>query len=700
MANISLLKDALFLKLLNSEKIKTYYVKILILDKDELPLRPIEGRVSAGSISLSGNSAVRRAGSLTFLAEEEKNDLTDIDNLLSMNKKVKILIGIENTLDTIHDKIIWFNQGIFVICNPSLSHGIGGVNISISFKDKMCLLNGECGGNLPASVTFHEYDQIIGYDDNDGKGYSNYPWNPNNYTVYKIKGEYMMWDATDGWSESSMDVVGSIKSVPQLIFDIIQTLVCNYGNEAIARIVINDIERQIRNIVRYTGVDTLFYNNKNNMYTLDEENILADPENWVGFGYNEDCGYIYTDLVYPGQLISSIGDNVCSVLDKITSVLGNYEYFYDIEGNFIFQEKKNYLNTTYEPTQKLDENGFLISAENYYVDFSNASSSVYTFEEGSDLISAYANTPSYSNIKNDFHIWGKNEDGLAIHYHLVIKEKPTVFSKWQVIHTVDKDGFETGQIELVSWSEEVVDSNGNTSTVIKTVKPILNTNTKVYDYIPNDWRVEIYMRGLQKKALEQRPDIYEQEILDFMDSIYNFAKQEWKVDIVNHPNDLLYWIDYINPAELVDISVDSIGTKMYSEQKDKIIKLYNTELPNVLIINSDATAISQASIIKRCESEGQAYSRVSSNVYKNLSLGTLGYSAEEVAREALYKYTIFTAGISLTSIPIYYLDTNTRITVHDRAAGIDGDYVINSINLPLDAKNNMSISASTALVRV
>jgi len=26
----------------------------------------------------------------------------------------------------------------------------------------MCLLNGECGGNLPTSVTFHAYDQIIG----------------------------------------------------------------------------------------------------------------------------------------------------------------------------------------------------------------------------------------------------------------------------------------------------------------------------------------------------------------------------------------------------------------------------------------------------------------------------------------------------------------------------------------------------------
>ena len=35
------------------------------------------------------------------------------------------------------------------------------------------------------------------------------------------------------------------------------------------------------------------------------------------FLYNEDIGYIYTDFVYPGKLISNIGDNICRVLDKI-----------------------------------------------------------------------------------------------------------------------------------------------------------------------------------------------------------------------------------------------------------------------------------------------------------------------------------------------------------------------------------------------
>jgi hypothetical protein len=54
--------------------------------------------------------------------------------------------------------------------------------------------------------------------------------------VYAINGEDMMWDPTYGWSKSSKSRVGEIMHVPQRIFDIIQTLVCNFGDEAIAKI--------------------------------------------------------------------------------------------------------------------------------------------------------------------------------------------------------------------------------------------------------------------------------------------------------------------------------------------------------------------------------------------------------------------------------------------------------------------------------
>jgi hypothetical protein len=39
-----------------------------------------------------------------------------------------------------------------------------------------------------------------------------------------------------------------------------------------------------------------------------------------------------------------VGNTITDILEKIKEVLGNYEYFYDLNGNFVFQEIKNYLN--------------------------------------------------------------------------------------------------------------------------------------------------------------------------------------------------------------------------------------------------------------------------------------------------------------------------------------------------------------------
>ena len=301
--SLNYLKDSDFLKRLDLENLKKYYVKIVVLDMDELPIKEIEGRISSGSINIDGSSSMRRTCNLTFVIEEsEENNLMNIDNLLSINKKIKIEIGIENIIDDKYDSIIWFKQGIFIINQPSISHNSQGIIISLSCKDKMCLLNGECGGGLPASIIFDSYDQI--------------------------------------------NKDGSITSIPNRIYDIIQTLVLNYGGENINKVFINDVPIKIKQIVRWTGSQELFYNASTDMYTLNANSVVEDGL-WKTFKYNEDIGYAYVDFTYPGELISNIGENVCSVLDKIKNVLGNFEYFYDVDGNFVFQEIKNYLNNSY-----------------------------------------------------------------------------------------------------------------------------------------------------------------------------------------------------------------------------------------------------------------------------------------------------------------------------------------------------------------
>ena len=48
--------------------------------------------------------------------------------------------------------------------------------------------------------------------------------------------------------------------------------------------------------------------------------------------YGEDAGYEETPFTYPGELTLDVGDTVVDLLDKIVDVLGNYEYFYNLDG--------------------------------------------------------------------------------------------------------------------------------------------------------------------------------------------------------------------------------------------------------------------------------------------------------------------------------------------------------------------------------
>ena len=149
---------------------------------------------------------------------------------------------------------------------------------------------------------------------------------------------------------------------------------------------------------------------------------------------------------------------------------------------------------------------------------------------------------------------------------------------------------------------------------------------------------------------------------------------------------------------MYDFSVDAINSKIYTYQQDSIKKIYDKDVPNVILI--DINDEQRDSLIKECELAGQTYSNIDSALYKNIIPTTVGYSAAEIARQALYQYITYNESISLQSRPIYYLDVNKRITVEDKASKISGDYIISSISMPLDASGNMSITATRATDRL
>lgn len=369
------------------------YIKIILLDWDEDPIKEIEGEISSGSISKNGDSPIRRTAQLTCAVDANSYSVDDGKADFAINKKVFIEIGVKNETDYYPDyPIFWFPEGVFFIGSFSVNAGSAASTvITLSLKDKMAMLNGDVGGTLPATVIFDSMDTQL------------------------PTGEYI---------EQKV-----------LIYNIIQEAVHHYGGEDLNRIVIEGVPRRIRRIMQWTG-DTPLYqkttpeNSIENDETTNElsgnyyeftTNIEEVGSSYITYEKGDDVGYIMDDFVMVDELTGAPGETVTSILDKIKSAIGNYEYFYDVFGVFHFKEIKNYYVTTQARTL-LDE-----MAENDYLVEVNNSRSVYTFDD-EKLLTSISVAPQYENIKNDYIIEGKTTVGdnavYPIRYHLVIDDKP------------------------------------------------------------------------------------------------------------------------------------------------------------------------------------------------------------------------------------------------------------------------------------
>ena len=330
------MNDSQFLKEFQSLKVKEQFLKIELLDFDENPIKEIQGKCISGTLSLDGASSMRRSCSFSMLADEETYDITNIDSLLSLNKKFKLYIGYTNPLREYahYGEKIWFPLGVFVMISSSITNTLNGGNISISGKDKMCLLNGEVGGVLPAPVVLHE----------------KYVRNADGSTTVK----------------------------PSLLYDIIRESVIEFGGQNPGKIMINDVPLNGKKVLRYVGSKTLYYDRDGNEVSENDQYFRkVEP--------GELAGYDYVDFTFPGELIKQAGESVCSILDSVKNILGNYEYYYDVHGNFIFQEIKNYLNTSYTPITQLNGGGYEVNFGEGHL--------AYSFKD-SDIILSYSNSPN------------------------------------------------------------------------------------------------------------------------------------------------------------------------------------------------------------------------------------------------------------------------------------------------------------------
>lgn len=695
------LNDKDFLKFLTGINIKDQLVKIKILDWNEKPIAQISSKVSSGNFNIDGKSSLRRTGSLSILAQE-----INVENYLSLNRKVSIFIGYYNNTKRYQEyDILWFPLGIYVIAGLSITHNLSNVSINLSLKDKMCLLNGDLGGTFTSAVTLDNYETI----------------DENGQTV--------------------------IKRPP--IFQIIRQLVNHFGKEPLNKIIIADLDTRVRQVMRWYGQNPLYILNKGNQYEATisinkiEQLTKAGWTNVLGspFEYGYDVGYIFTDFSYPGQLIADIGSTITQALDKIIGVLGNFEYFYNLDGNFVFQQIKNYLNNAENVyiRDSLQNNNLLpeylsTQKEDIYQVYAlniNRGKSEFDFSNEKFIIS-YSNTPQYTEVKNDFMIWGvrKTGDGaeIPIRYHLVIDKKPTpgntytafqyqdeedIIEKWHVPLKYDsKDDFpEKGVVGIY-----YLDASNN-----KIYKWGLNKNA--YDYIAisakmqkvttKDWRTELYFQGVAAQPYGLESNDYYAQLLNEWPRIYDIKPDNtngtndsaFKPEYIKHPNTIDYYLDFIDSsfADIQSISVQNIGrrSKVLNEQQNGINCIFEPYIPDLVLVPQKTEGDMEV-LRQECILRGQNFIQVDNGIYDNLAIGGTFNSAYENIRQLLNQFVSYNETIQIQTLPMYFLQPNTRITLYDSDSRIYGDYIINSLSFNIDTSgsNQLNINASRALERI
>lgn len=667
--NFPYLKDNNFLKEFNEIHLKEQYVKIIVLTFDEKPIQQIQGLITGGNISLDGSSGMRRTCNLNMIVNQSNMSLTSTQNLLSINKKIEVLIGFVNNTEKYLDyPMIWFPQGVYVIISPNITNGLNGMNISLTLHDKMALLNGQCGGTLPASVIFSQIEDI----DENGKVVINKP----------------------------------------TIFQIILELVNHFGGQQLGKIIINDVDTRIKAVMKWTGSTPLYIQSTINndtgqkIYTVSTTELNKSKV----YTYGQDVGFTLTDFTYPGDLIGNAGDTVVTILDQIKNTLGNYEYFYDINGNFVFQEIKNYLNNTYS-TKMLNE----LTLNDYLVDYTTGKS-VYTFEN-SNIVQSYSNTPQYQQIKNDFMIWGKrktvNDLEIPIRYHLAIDTKPSFGNEYTIFYYTDpEDGILKAKKPLIFNSKQNFPEIGEANQYYSfpggaifswdpESEKYIQTSYEKINTITKDYRTELYFSGIESEPFGLVSNYYFTELKNQWPKIYDLQEHKFKEEVINSPDNIDFFLDILDgDISIAKYGVQNIGRRTTTIVDDSINCIFEPEVEDIVFIENENDKANMKKLKQECDQRKQNYVQVDSGIYNMLVNGGVLRSAYEEIRRELYQYTQYNEQISLTTLPIYNLEPNTRITVRDVQSDIYGDYMIKSLSIPLDINGTMNISATRTLERI
>lgn len=273
-------------------------------------------------------------------------------------------------------------------------------------------------------------------------------------------------------------------------------------------------------------------------------------------------------------------------------------------------------------------------------------------------------------------------------------------------------------------------------------------------YRTRDWRTEIYMQGLLARIKgtdantyynnlankiqtatnrttswvenvystiqSSRVDssFYFEELESFWPTIYDLETQKFYGDETKYVEvidsvtqekvkkatqfsltDGNYFLDMIDATEsgLGQFSIANIGRRSDVVSKDEVNCLFAPEIPDVIIITIGAD--DQDERRNEAVDNGEPVMQIPQNIAQSLRTGGYKNPAFDQIKYELYLHTSYQTSLSITARPIFYLEPNSRVSISDRSTNTYGDYIIQSLSLPLGGSGTMSVSCTEALER-
>lgn len=229
----------------------------------------------------------------------------------------------------------------------------------------------------------------------------------------------------------------------------------------------------------------------------------------------------------------------------------------------------------------------------------------------------------------------------------------------------------------------------------------------------DDWRTELYLRGIENSKSTFTNNYYAAELNAEWPKIYDITKSKDGQEIfaftaipvysggykeLNKSN-YEYWIDFLSGdtggnVNFSQYNVNNIGRRQKVVSDSNSNTIFPVEVPNVLIFSNNKDNIEDINI---AEKQGYKVAIVGDDIYQNLSVGGGQNAAFDKVKELLINHTQYAENINLSTIPIYYLEPNTRVSIFNNNLGIYGDYLIKTISLPLTPNGTANITATKCI---